>query len=410
MANFEQAYRVHKNAIEGKVFTDNLLAKEPYVRDYFPKRAGQSEIQYKQEPKISMPITAGFINKIVSALHYGLKVYIDDQRLNDYLQLVLDENNWNETCRKILYDTLATGNTLVTVVNDPLSPTLKWELWNGAYVYNDGTSVGYMYYDKDGAITPITDDPNKEQAKYVNVGLFNKYEYPVVPAVLFKSIDKEENILYGKPYHLRFRDLVIEYNKIISQIQRNLIVFQNMWEISQVGLNENEPIIIQPDTVVAVGEGGFLRQVKRELTTDMENEQLSKLEKNIYEVAEIPNFLGGLEGIGKVESGVALTLTSGPFISLMYRIRSEFKEDLVKLLTSTLQLQAQKLGVSLPPFEIIVEYNKSILPNEQLISEDESVDAKIARIMLLQDRGYITPDEARNQIRIIMSEDIQLGE
>lgn len=398
----ERTYQMHRVAQEGEVFYENALTRPEWVRTFFPKTTGQTEAQYLESPKIAFPITGDVVNRIASLLHTGMEVDVDSPAV----QLIYDEmllrNGGSEVYRDLLVKSLATGNCLA-VINTGYEG-VTFQTWPGKFVFRDVEGgieyIGYMYkLDKQGRACPITAAPTASEiadGKIVAVmfgptytergGMFAEHYYGFSPAVLFRSIDKDEDGRYGEPFHLRYRDSNIEYNHVASQVSKSIKVLQNVWKTNQSTPDPDQPLRLNPDTVNYLGPDGMLEQATRELSLAPEFEFMSRLKNHISASAQVPDFMTGLSDVGKVESGLALQIVSGPLTELMGRLRESFKHSLKQLLERAIDVEYRLRGQLAPPFELNISMSESVLPADK--------ERELDMLIRARDAGFITSEQA----------------
>lgn len=389
---------MHQRALEGKIFYNDALAAPEYQKKYFPPSRGQSQYSYDQAPKVVIPISRTFINRISALLHNGMEVEFDTEGMQEVWNDIASRIKWNETTRNLLVNSMIGGNALV-VLRPDMNNQVALEEWQAPFVFADDYWVGYEYILRNGVeMIPITSEPNlKDNEQLIQVPIddfiFGNVEHGLgyTPAQLFKSIDRDSEGNYGLPYYLRFRDLNIEYNQVFSQTSKAIKILQNVWVSTADPENPDNPISLDPEKINFVSEKGTLQQVTRQLDTDPETQYLSTLLKHIHNAAQIPDFISGLSGVGKIESGVALQIVSGPLLELMTRVRNEYKEDVEELVTKIINTEFRLLGVMAPQFEVNVKLNENILP----VDKQQEVD----NLLKLVNAGIITADQAGSVVK-----------
>jgi hypothetical protein len=208
--------------------------------------------------------------------------------------------------------------------------------------------------------------------------------------MLIESIDKDENSSYGIPFHMRFKDLNIEYNQIFSQISKAIKILQTVWKTNSDLPTPDTEIRFDPDTVNYVGKDGVLEQVIRELNIDPEMTYLSNLSKLIHTSAQCPDYTTELEGIGKVNSAVALELISAPLVELTTRIRNEYKNNLEELVGKVASCIYLFSGATPPEFDFDISMNEQIMPADKT--------SEVDLVIKLVQNNIFTPEEAKTLI------------
>ncbi len=403
MSNLK-TYSMRLKALEGEVFYYNKLADKEYVRKYFPPTRNQRN--YDNAPKIAVPITSTFVNRIASSLHNGMKVQFSTPAEQAVWESIAEHINWDELTRDLLIHSLVQGNVLAVILQDEQNLPLI-DVWKGQYIFEDknSNSVGYEYILKGSSpvMIPVLSAPDNLARDerlvrvFVNDEIYGQEPHNLgyAPAVMFKNIDKDEDGVYGVPYYHRYRDLNIEYNHIVSQISKAIKILQNVWVTNASQANEDNPIRIgDPDEVVSVGLDGKLEQAIRNLNTEPEHTYMNNLMRLIHNAAQIPDFMSGLSGVGKVESGVALQIVSTPLIELMTRIRQQYKEEVTELVTKTLASTYLFNGNTPPDFIFDVKINDTIIP----IDKQQEID----NVIKLVQSSILTTEQAQKIILPLM--------
>jgi len=387
-------YTMRKNALEGTVFYYNKLADVEYQKIYFPPTSNQPN--YWNAPKIAVPITSTFVNRLASTLHNGMQVVFTNPQLQNIWDSLANDLEWGEVSRSLLIDSLIGGNVLATILeNENKMPVL--ELWKGEYIFSLGEdNYGYEYILKDGSslMIPVISEPKLKPNEKLIRTLINDVQFGntihnlgFTPAVMFKSVDKDEDGMYGVPYYMRYRDLNIEYNHVMSQISKSIKIMQNVWVVKTSIISEDTPLRLDPDTINYVGQDGDLSQAVRNLNIDPEHTYASELLRLIHNAAQIPDFMSGLSGVGKVESGVALQIVSTPIIELTTRIRQSYKEDITELVGKLMSCLYLFNGTTPPELEFDVKLNENIIP----IDKQQEID----NVIKLVGAGIITAEQAQ---------------
>jgi hypothetical protein len=378
--NNTERYLAHQDGFEGYVFYNNKLATPLFIKKYFPKTDGESESQYNRRPKISVPITTSIIDRIVNILNSHTVISVDNteaQDKMDYLYLKLD---LQEFIRDMLVNMLSTGNNLSVIRKGLDTPEI--ENWDGTYVNFDLINYGingYEYTYKDGVIVPVLNSDVKEdeiRRVFIDDYLFGDIVHNLGfnPSVAIKSIDKYTSGKYGKPYPLRFGDLAVEFNHIISQMSKSIKILQNIWTSNLSVDNPEMPIRLDPDTVVFLGPNGILQQAARELDLSEEVRLLEILEHHISKSSQVPAELVGLRDAGKLPSGIALQILLQPLVELMDRLRPLFHKKVVELSEKLIKMQYLIEGKPFPKnLNVTVKSDESIFPTDRKERIDEVV-------------------------------------
>lgn len=397
-----QTYLMHRQSIEGGVFYHNLLASPEYVRTYFPPTAKQ--VNYSDAPKIAIPFTSTFINRITSLLHSNLSVAFSDQRVQNEWNIIEKNLNWLETVHWLATNMLVGGNAGAIIRPNYSLQSPQIETWKAEYLVDDGWAQGYQYIISGGEMHPILSEPKLKKEESLITTVFDDnlvfitgYGEPYIyehnlgfnPVTIFKSIDMDEDGVWGRPYHYRFRDLNIEYNHIVSQVSKSIKILQNVWKTNGETPNLDNPLRFDPDTINYTGKDGILEQVVRELNVDPEFTYLQSLSKLIHNASQIPDFMSGLAGVGKIESGVALQIASTPLIELMSRIRTSFKESLEELVTKVIKYHFATFKTVNQPsdFTVDIQLNDTFLPVDK--------EKEVETIIKLVQNNILTPEEGK---------------
>jgi hypothetical protein len=213
---------------------------------------------------------------------------------------------------------------------------------------------------------------------------------PFAPFVFIRSVDKDEANRYGNPFHLRARDLLVEYNRTASQALKAIQILQNVWLTDKEIDNPNAPLRLDPDTINHVGAGGRLEQAVRQLNLEPEFQMMSRLKQHIASRLQVPDFMTGLSDVGKVESGVALAIVSGPLQELVGRIRYEYAERVRELAAKMLTVEYLSRGMRPPSFEIAVTLSENVLPIDARIEVQTLIDANSAGMIPPQYQESLT--------------------
>lgn len=391
----EQTYKMHEDALEGRVFYENKLAEPENVEKYFPRIEGQDMKLYKQAPKISFPITADVINRIIALIHSDMKIECDSVPVDTVLQERLDKLEWETLSRKFLAQSMSEGNFLE--VPRFGNKGIYYQNWGGEYFYRDVIAdtdkIGYVYVlNKDGTMSPLTCAPAKDaniRSTQITETTWDGVEHGLDfnPATYFRCVDVDKDNRYGKGYYLRGKGQILEYNQVFSQASKAVKILQNVWKTSLDRENPSATISLIPDKLNHVGKEGVLEQVIRELSIQPETEILDRVKAHIAASFQVPDFMTGLRDVGKIESGVALAIVSAPLQEIVARIKFEYKPKVIEFLTKDIKLTYAFHGKRAPNFALSVEFGGSVIPMD--------IQAELKNIYDAVDRGIITAEEGR---------------
>lgn len=394
-------YAMRVKALEGELFYNNRLAESSYMREYFPPTEGEQN--YARRPKIAFPITGSVVDRLSALCYSGLEVTLASDSLQAVWEEIAERNNFREQARNMLVVPLSRA-CQVTVLH-ALPNGVKWQNWPGEFAWylnnNFYTAAGYeMVVDEQGnAKAVITSPPNNKKPKgyralVVDENVFIETEgeeaavtphrLPFAPFVFARGVDLDADGRYASPFHLRFRDLNIEYNLTMSQVAKAIRILQNVWVTTKELDNPNFPLRLDPDTINHVGKDGKLEQAVRELNIQPELDYASRLKKQISERAQVPDFMTGLDDVGKVESGVAMSIVSGPLIELTDRIRPVFKANITDLVQKSVAMELMLRGQGAQEVEVEVRVQESVLPADVKTEVETLLNAK--REGLIADR------------------------
>lgn len=388
---------MRKEALESMVFYDNAVNMKQYQSKYY------LPTELSDAPRIAVPITSSVVDRIVALLHQGLEIEIDNPALHKEVQAVLDENDWGALSREIITQTLVGGNYLLLI---RALEGLQLEGWKAPYLFKHGGDIyGYEYILKDGVQVPVLKDKlSKSEVEGHTIHTISPYfwdtedhNFGFTPAVWFNSIDRG-TAGYGRPYPNRFKDMVVEFNQIVSQVSKAIKILQNVWNTNLSIENPNQPIKIAPEYINFLGEDGKLEQSTRNLTLDAEWAYLAVLKDNIAQAAQVPSELSGLANIGKLPSGVALQILLQPLEELIGRMRHNFGSKVKELVIKIGKSIYLSKGQTPKDFEVSIRMNEAILPNEK--------QTELDNILKMVDKEIITKEEAKT----MLSPTFKLGE
>jgi hypothetical protein len=395
-------YTARIDAAEGKLFYDNLLNNAQYVKKYFPASPGETSEEYIRRPKIAVPITSSIVDRIVNILNFKTVITANNKEAQDKLDTVSISVKLSEFIRDVMVNTLNTGNNLsvLRIVDRKVS----LENWDGTYVWMNGDLSGYEYTLRDDLIVPVL-SPEVKEDKIVRV-IIDEYVFgniahglPFTPSVLTKNVDKYEDG-WGKSYPMRYADLIVEYNHIISQISKSIKVLQNVWVTNRDVDNPENPIRLSPDRINFLGVDGTLEQAIRNLNLKEEKDYLDILEHQISRASQVPAELAGLKDVGKLPSGIALQILLQPLVELIERLRTIFNPMIEQLALKLVLMQYIAEGKTPPSnLETTVQTNQSIFPEDRT--------AIINEVILLKKEGLINDEQARLLLEPIIGLDLK---
>lgn len=413
----DQTYLTHRFAIEGNIFYRNNLADPVNVETYFPRSPGQ--LNYDRDPHLSLPVTSEIIDRLATLVHGGMKIETSSAQLDAVMTEIMDASDWPEFSRTLVTQPLARGNHLVIL--RAVGNQIYFEQWQGEYVMRSimpgYEMLGYQYImEPDGTQRAVTQPPNDDEKRrlrmvwiddnffFESIGnsfTITPHNFGFTPAVLFRSVDKDDEDRYGRGFYLRFRDPLVKYNQTFSQCLKSSIILQNIWKAKKAMEDPLKPIRLNPDAIVYVGDEGDIEQAARQLDLSPEYELLDRMKSHIASAADVPDFMTGLQDVGKVESGVALNIVSGPLKELCTRIRGEYRPKITQLLTKSIRATFALRGQSQPQFELNVTMNENVIPVDK--------EKELANIGLMIDKGVITAQEARPNVLQLLNMEPQVA-
>lgn len=390
----ESTYLAHRLALEGRVFYYNELTEKQHVQKFFPVAPGEDKT-YDVDPKISFPITSDILNNFASLLYRESVIKIDPPSLQPRLDEFLALNNWTSLGRELLVRTLF-GGTLLAVIR-PMQLRARIELWGGEWTFVGADELhGYTYKVCDGKRVPLTSKPDKEDdVRLVPITdtIWGEFEhgFGFNPSVMFFAPDVQDDSPYPMPFHMRYRQQNIEYNLLWSQMILNSRVLQNVWVTNKDRKDPNNPVMLRPRFINYLGENGTLAQVRREMNIDAELTLIEKLKQHIAESAQVPSFMTGLDGVGKVESGVAMSIVFAPLVHITNRLKSEFRPKFIELITKGLVADYMLNEGHFPPdFAIDLQFTDNVIPIDR--------GKELETIQRADAMGVFTPEEKRKLI------------
>lgn len=386
----------------GKVFYQNLLATPTYTKIYFPATAGETDSEYIRRPKIAVPISSSIIDRITNILMQGAVITTSSDESQQRMDKIATDLNLAEFLRDMITNAIVTGNnlSLIRIVENEM----KLENWDGPWVWMKDGLVGYEYTTRNSLMVPVLSSDVKEDNRTVVIIddlMFGnvKHNLPFNPSTLVKNIDKYDDGVWGKSFVMRFNDMVVEYNHIVSQISKAIKVLQNVWITNRDVDNPENPIRLSPDRINFLGQEGTLEQAIRQLNLTEEREYLNILEHQISRASQVPAELAGLKDVGKLPSGVALQILLQPLVELTERMKNVFVPALedfsYKVLATDYIIDGQNIPTGL---EVDVHTNDAILPEDR--------NQQIAEIVTLKKEGLITPEQAQLLLEPILGIDL----
>ncbi len=389
---------------EGKILYDDNLTSPDNLSTYFPKRAGESAMEYALRPKISVPITPSIINRIVNILNFQTSITTDNEEVQEVLNILLEDLNLIEYFRDISVNTLVTGNNLSVIRLNEENQT-SVENWDGRFVWQDNKSKlqGYEYTIVEDLMVPVYSDEVKEEDRTIIVideRVFGAtaHNLPFNPSTLSRNIDKYDDRRWGKSFIMRFDVMALEFNDIASQISKSIKILQNVFISNRETDNPERPLRLAPDRINFVGDGGTLEMLVRNLDLSEERNYLEILEGQISRASQVPSELSGLRLVGKLPSGIALALMLMPLTELLGRFRSLFEKTIIEVMNKVISIDYLKQGKSVPEYELIVEQNENIFPEDR--------GDKIDEIILLHKEGLLPIEQEKQLLEPIL--DIEL--
>ncbi|BDQ01938.1 MAG: hypothetical protein KatS3mg036_0492 [Ignavibacterium sp.] len=399
--NFEK-FLARNQAAEALVFYHNKLTDPKYCKTYFPPSPGETQSQYNRRPKISVPITSSIIDRIVNILSSQYVVSVDNQDAQEKLDFLTEKLSLQEFFRDVLVNTLVSGSNLTVLRIGDQTPIA--ENWDGTYVlldYIDIGVLGYEYTIQDGIIIPVLDSSIKEEdirTVLIDDIMFDGLEHNLgfTPAVVFNSVDKFASGKYSKPFPMRFKDLVIEYNHTLSQMSKKTKILQNVWKTNLSVDNPEQPIRLDPDTINFLGPDGVLEQVRSELSLSEEIKLLEILEHHIAKASQVPAEIAGLRDAGKLPSGIALKIIFQPLVEIINRLRPLYYGVIESVAEKLIRMQYLVEGKKSP-----AQLNITVKGNQNLFPEDSQ--EQIDRIILLKREGLIDEQTAKLLLEPILN-------
>ena len=381
------------DALEGEVYYKNLLTEDGFRAKYF------SALFEDDDPVIAIPLTSSFIDRIISILRANVTITSDNPEVDKRLPELLEMWDYTDLMKGVQSRTLATGNNSVWLsVKDEANIVLTpWESYYTSKLFNDSNEVeGYAkhYIMNNGVMEPNTSNDNrrlKGKNKFTITELVDdttwrkfrddeiayeeEHGFGFTPVTWFDSIDKSKE-KYGIPYVNRFKNLLNNLNNTYSEAQRAVLVFQNIWITNKDFQDPEKPISLNPRNIQFVGTEGKLEQSIKNLDLGEEWTLIGELKKEIQRAAQMPSD-AFLDGLAKVESGVALKLQYTPLFELISLVENSFQEKEEELVYKAVSAQLDLEGKS-KEFNISVDYNTNILPVDEAADFKFDVERKNA--------------------------------
>lgn len=387
-------YEIRQNSITSQIFYNNELTCPDNIGKFFPKQMGENAINYKNRPKISVPITSAILNRIANFTLKGLNVTSTDSSVNSYIQ----NGERLEDARNIFVNSMVNGTQAIVYKINPFTNKLVLEQWGAEYLdidpnFSNAIILEYIYCTEDMEIEPILCEDEKLEDDEILMRIVIdemvmggiQHNMPFAPFTLMKSLDfYPEMVQYSKPFPMRFEKLVMEYNKILSQIVKNTTILQNVWQVKGVQFeNPQSPLRLDADTINYLPDGASLEQVLRNLDNKEEYNLLRTFKENISEASQVPSQLIGLEDVGKIPSGVALQLLFSPLTELVGRFRPRLTKVIKDIIQKSYYIEQ---GTLINTDSINVSYSNNIVPT------DKTVD--IALVKMAIETGLINNEVA----------------
>lgn len=393
-----QTIEMHINAVEGGVFYRNELASKANVDTYFPKLKKKENLFATGDSKVSFPITADILHRVVSMALNGISFRAENENSQAELDELLDHLSHKELARDIALKSLYGGASLCTIPYDETEKRATVQTFRGEYAFSVNNTLGLCFLDRDGEMVPVTSESDTKSTKYREIPITQVSGYPV-PAVLFPSIDKDYSSVYGLPFHFRIKTSNIEYNQVYSHVAKCIKYLSSQWTInknkSQVeNAKGNLTVEMGEDTVLFIGEDAELKQVGRSDQLTAEFTMLEVLKLAIANSAQVPTWMTGLKDVEKTESGVNLYIRSGPLVELIKAIRGAFGKRYERLVSVALFYDRYFTGRPSAVEKVKCEYDEAIIPIDQ--------EAELRKIETADKLGSITEQEKRRKILPIL--------
>jgi len=383
-------FQQRMEAIEARIFYDAQESSANYQKKYFPMFDGEKSTEYSRRPKLAVPISSAICNRVIDVLSSGIKLTSDEPTTLDTLQYV--EENWalHDQIRQTITNTIVGGMDLSIVHYGGFV-----QHWEAEYAVNYGGGlVGYTFFVEDGQLKPVLKADQKNQVTV----LIDEYLWGEMPhflgfnpASITLNIDKYRSGNEGRSFIQRWLPMAIEFDQVFSSVSQQLKVLKNIWATNRDFVNEElDPISLTPGRIVSLGPDGKLEQIVRNLNLTEEREHLLALERHIARASNVPGEFSGLSDIGKLPSGVALSILLKPLQELLERFAITFQAS-AKNLARRLVMMKNVMNNNLPGDPQITA---TITP--QIFSK--SREAEVNEIITLKKEGIITPEEARTLI------------
>lgn len=395
-------YELHKIAQEGVVFyKPELMTEEEYVKEFFPPRI--KEANYKARPKLGLPITTSIINRIVNTTLSDLTLTSTSPATQAILDKLTFEYGLKESIHQYTTNAFTTGTCGVVLVKAENEDFIIPEGWDGRFINVISSEALEVMYDLETEkgegveICPVFSESQVTKPKQDHVIITKFYDnyiadgvlhnLPFSPFTIFRSLDRShEDIRYGAPYHMRYKNAQIEYQKVFSGMLFDIQVMKNVWKTNKTN-NPNQPLSISTDQIIYLGADGTLEQAIRELNFAPETLVLQNLKQTISDASSVPSMLFGMEDASKFPSGVTLAQLYLPFVDLIKRTRPLVQKAIEDLVYKLLYANTQDETLS-NNFEVLL--SSTINPSERTERVNEAV--------LLLEKGIITSAEAKEML------------
>ena len=399
-------YISRSDGLTGKILYDNSLNSGENEKTYFPQKLNESQTEYKNRPKISVPISSAIVNRIVNILTFNTVITASDEVTQDIVDTQLKDLHLFEFLRDILVNTISTGGNLSVIRVLPDSK-LELENFDNRWIWQSETGNGlrgYEFTTNKGVMSPVySAEVKKEDITRVIIDSIafgdTLHSIGFNPSVLTTNIDKYEQRIYGKSFIMRWYLLALEYNSIISQVSKSIKILQNIWITNITSPNPDSPLRLDPDRINFLGIDGTLEQSIKNLDLTEERNYLEILEHQISRAAQTPGELTGLRAIGKIPSGIALALMLQPLTELLGRYRSLFESTIEELVSKTVKMEYMLRGKVAPEFELEIETNEAIFPEDR--------ERQLKEIVELHKSGLLPKEQAQQLLSPILDIDFK---
>jgi hypothetical protein len=376
-------------AEEGNAFYNNTITSKMLNKRYYPPSRFSGT-----NPLISMPVTKEIINRIMGAFRSEV-TGVDDKQIEELYK----KYNINKLTNRLVKNSLVLGSTSLWLTNPMLGINTTVTEWKPWFTYksfaSDGNTVdGYIKHyvvDNRTILPPLNAKRGKgvdEYIEFVNdttwtiwkndVIIYDEaHGLPFTPVVWYDSIDMDEDERYGKPFFLRFKNILIALNQLITNANRQTLALPTMWTTSKI-TEDGEEIIIRPDIINYIGPDSELKQTTRNVDLSPEEGLIATYLDTIYSVSMLPP-KEILSGVGKVEhSGVALKLLFKQFELLINDMTMYYIDKEVELVEKLYYFEYEK---ELKDFNI--NYLNDVTPDDKAVRfalDKQMLDAGLVSI------------------------------